>query len=61
MDKSLNKTIEAYMCYVKDEIASAVALAGGDKMAQIVYSVQLNPIVLHKESKPRSKTVVPEQ
>ena len=61
MDKSMHKMIEAYVCYVKDEIASAVALEGGDKMAQIVYSVQLKPLVLDKEAKPRSKTVVPEQ
>lgn len=57
MDKSLNKTIEAYLCYVKDEIAAAV----GDEMAQVVYSVQLKPIILHKEPKPRSKTIVSEQ
>lgn len=57
MDKQTIKTIEAYVCYVKDQIAAAV----GEEMAQVVYAVELKPIVFQTETKPRSKTIVPEE
>ena len=56
MDKNIHKTVEAYVCYIKDQIAAAV----GEEMAQVVYGVELKPFVIHTESKPRSKTIVPE-